>query len=96
MTEAAEDGFDVKVGIVLREYGAAESTKIASEKGFGAMEEKRESREAAESYVVKEGDSLWKICRQQLNDGNRAYEIAVLNGIKNPDLIYPGQVIRLE
>ena len=96
VTESAEDGFDVWVGIVLRDYGAAESVKREGEKSFTALEENRMAKKSAESYVVKEGDSLWKICRKELNDGSRAYEIAKLNGISNPDLIYPGQVIKFE
>jgi len=96
VTEAADDGFDVRVGISLREYGAAESVKREAETSFVVMDEQRNSKETAATYIVKEGDNLWKICKQELNDGSRAYEIAELNGIKNPDLIYPGQVIKLE
>ena len=96
VTEAADEGFDVWVGISLREYKKAESTKKEEAKAFGVYENTRESKETAKSYVVQKGDSLWKICKQQLNDGSRAREIAALNGITNPDLIYPGQVIRLE
>ena len=96
VTEAADDGFDVVLGVVLREYGAAQSTKRDMQSSFESAEDMRDSRKSAESYVVKEGDNLWKICRQMLNDGSKAYEVARLNGISNPDLIYPGQVIRLE
>ncbi len=96
VTEAAEDGFDVYVSIRLKEYKEAKTTKYMTEENFSVMENKREEKEKSLSYTVKEGDSLWKICRQELNDGNRCYEIAALNGISNPSLIYPGQVIRFE
>lgn len=96
VTEAAEDGFDVWVSINLREFRAAESTKTEFGKSFLGYEEKRESKEMQKTYVVKSGDSLWKICKQELNDGSRTREIAKLNGISNPNLIYPGQVIRFE
>ena len=47
------------------------------------------------TYTVKSGDCLWRICKKYLGDGNKYKEIAQLNGIVNPNLIYPGQVIRL-
>jgi hypothetical protein len=44
-------------------------------------------------YVVKEGDSLSKIAKSELGDGNRWPEIFDLNKdqIKNPNLIFPDQ-----
>ncbi len=41
-------------------------------------------------YVVKKGDSLWKISKMFNADWK---EIAKFNGIENPDMIYPGQEI---
>ena len=38
---------------------------------------------------------LYNICKAQLGRGDKCWEIAKLNGIKNPNLIYPGQVIIL-
>ena len=47
----------------------------------------------ATSYVVREGDSLWSICRKFYNDSSLAYRLAAANGISNPNLITPGQVL---
>lgn len=46
---------------------------------------------------VKKGDTLWGIAQRLLGDGTRWREIYDLNKdqIKNPDLIYPGQVFKL-
>lgn len=41
-------------------------------------------------YTVKQGDVLWKIGRQF---GKTWHELAEFNNLKNPHLIYPGQVI---
>lgn len=41
-------------------------------------------------YTVKQGDVLWKIGRQF---GKTWQELAEFNNLKNPHLIYPGQVI---
>jgi len=39
-------------------------------------------------YVVRPGDTLWSIA---LRYGTTPWAIAVANGLRNPNLIYPGQ-----
>lgn len=51
--------------------------------------------QAAGSYTVVKGDTLWAICKKFYGDGSLAYKLATANGIKNPNLIYPGQVLTL-
>ena len=46
-------------------------------------------------YRVKKGDTLLKIMRKYKIPRKFLYEIARMNNIKNPDLIYAGQTIRL-
>ncbi len=46
-------------------------------------------------YIVISGDTLWKIAYDYYKDGNKYKEIALKNNIKNPNLIYPGQVLIL-
>lgn len=46
-------------------------------------------------YTVLPGDNLWNIARQQLGQGSRYTEIAELNGIQDPDRIFPGQQLIL-
>jgi len=48
-------------------------------------------------YTIKEGDTLWGIATDFYNDGSK-YEYIVeanIEVIKDPDLIYPGQSIRI-
>lgn len=58
-----------------------------------------EESEEADSYTVQAGDNLWQIVarRYQLDDNTEIYrkemEIAALNDIDNPTLIYAGMVI---
>ena len=51
----------------------------------------------AETYTVKSGDSLSKIAQHQYGDGKKWRAIFDANRdlITNPDLIYPGQVLKI-
>ena len=53
--------------------------------------------EDVDYYEIKKGDSLWKIAAKELGSGNRYTEIFEANRevIKDPDLIFPGQKIRI-
>jgi nucleoid-associated protein YgaU len=48
-------------------------------------------------YTIEEGDTLWKIAEKFYGDGSKYKHIvnANLEVIKNEDLIYPGQKIRI-
>jgi nucleoid-associated protein YgaU len=52
---------------------------------------------AERTYTVKKGDSLSKIAKAELGSANKWKAIWELNKdqIKNPDLIKPGQVLKL-
>lgn len=47
------------------------------------------------TYTVKRGDTLSRIAQRQLGSYKRYTEIARLNGIRDPNRIRPGQVLRL-
>lgn len=51
----------------------------------------------AGSYVVQRGNTLWRIARRFLGSGLRYLNLYSANRdqIRNPDLIYPGQVVKL-
>lgn len=52
-------------------------------------------KESVVNYVVKRGDTLWAIAAKYLGSGTKYPQIAAENNIKNPNLIYPGQVFRI-
>lgn len=56
-----------------------------------------DNRVQQKTYTVVKGDCLWNIAAKHLGSGGRYTEIANLNKdiIKNPSLIYPGQVLKL-
>jgi nucleoid-associated protein YgaU len=49
------------------------------------------------TYVVVNGDSLSKIAKRQYGDANKWHRIYEANQdiIKDPDLIYPGQTLKI-
>jgi len=62
--------------------------------GFDILEA---STAKVEYYTIQSGDSLWAIAQKHLGNGNEYTKIFEANKevIKDPDLIYPGQKIRI-
>jgi nucleoid-associated protein YgaU len=52
---------------------------------------------AARTYTVVKGDTLSRIAKQFYGDANKWRKIFEANGdvLKNPDLIHPGQVLKI-
>lgn len=100
ITENADEGGGVTVSVKLKQYRPYHTqtmTVIKAEEKAVAQEappQRPAAKETPKTYTVKKGDCLWTICKKELGDGSKCYDIAKLNGIKNPNLIYPGQVIR--
>ena len=59
------------------------------------VEEEVESE--ARTYEVQSGDSLWKVAAHMYSDGNRYNDIFEANQpmLVKPELIYPGQLLRI-
>lgn len=55
------------------------------------------NQEQEVTYTVQQGDSLSKIAKEQYGDGARWKSIFEANRdqITNPDLIHPGQVLKI-
>ena len=87
---------DVYVTLELRQFRELleESTEVNPDTGNLSRAAPQEKKEEG-SYTVVKGDTLWGICRRTYGDGALAWKLAEFNGIKNANLIYPGQVVRL-
>ncbi|MCD7908579.1 MAG: LysM peptidoglycan-binding domain-containing protein [Clostridium sp.] len=107
VSDDVTEGFDLAVSISLKEYRNY-GTKIMNftliedqaetVETTGETEPERQGEPAKNgSYTVVNGDSLWKIAKQLLGDGNRWQEIYNLNRdkVSNPNLIHPGQVLAI-
>ena len=49
----------------------------------------------SKTYTVKSGDTLSKIAKEFYGDANKYMDIAKANDIANPDLIKPGQELKI-
>lgn len=87
---------DVYVTLEMKRYRelVEESTETNPDTGNRARTETRETK-AETAYTVVKGDTLWGICRRYYGDGTLAWKLAAFNGIKNANLIYPGQVVKI-
>lgn len=47
-------------------------------------------------HTVVKGDTLWGIAEKYLGSGSKYKQLAAINNISNPDLIYVGQKIKIE
>lgn len=105
VTDDAKEGVDILVSFNLKEYRyyGTQVLNISIEVEGGQTEASAENTRETENaptpktYTVKKGDCLWNIAKKELGNAGRYKEIYELNKdkIRNPNLIYPGQVLAL-
>lgn len=105
ITEDAKEGFDLKISIKLKQYKAygtkvvkiVQQTPTTTPTASVEQERPAESAPKQKTYKVVAGDCLWNIAKKYLGNGAKYTEIYNLNKdkIKNPNLIYVGQVLTL-
>lgn len=107
INESANNGFDIMVPIRLkqhRNYGTKRlnltpqtvSASSTTQKATVQKQRPTTGKATPKTYTVKPGDTLWAIAQRYLGNGARYPELAKLNNLSNPNLIFPGQVLRLE
>lgn len=79
---------DVYFTLRLSEYRELKTVEVSSTGAGRPAENEPVTNE--QSYVVKSGDTLWAIAQKYYGDGSLAWNLAEVNGIKNANLIYPG------
>ncbi len=70
------------------------NTSVKSETGNNARNE-TESKKEETLYTIKKGDTLSGICRQAYGDSSLYGKLAQYNGIKNANIIYIGNTIKI-
>ena len=91
---------DVYATIYLAEYIPLDAVTTQTTAAAGDTENyarEAEPETDTQTYTVAAGDCLSVICRRFYGYGTPAYynAVAKYNGIKNPHLIYPGQVLTI-
>lgn len=76
------------------------STEIArSEQGDKSVSENKTNKENFKRrqviHIVVKGDTLWHIAKRYIYNPYRYPELARLSNIRNPDLIYPGDRVKI-
>lgn len=100
VTEKGGEQGDFWLELVLREYRQMQSIayRPMTQNGTTVLQKQqtqRPAKEPAKTYTVQKGDNLWNIAKKELGDGTKFQELAQKNGIANPSLIYPGQILQL-
>ena len=96
LTYEERDGSgDVYATLYLAESPALEA--VTTETGSSSGRSPSEQTEKAQTYTVVKGDCLSVICRRFYGSGTANYynALATYNGIQNPHLIFPGQVLTI-
>lgn len=100
--KAGEEG-DKYLILKLLEYKGAAKRYVAVQTPAGPVKQEvqtvtQENPAVTENktYTVAKGDTLWAIAKKFYGDGNKYPKIVSANSsIKNPNLIYPGQVLSI-
>lgn len=105
--EDKKEGFDLVISISLkqyRDYGTktanitfAQSKPKATIQATRPAESSPAPKSTGKTYTVVKGDTLWAIAKKFYGNGSQYTKIASANSdkIKNPNLIYPGQVLTI-
>ena len=104
ITDSTDEGFDTKVKIKLKQYREYSTKTVqVTIKQYKPPVVTRtvttnntaSSKPSGQNYTVKRGDCLWNIAKKYYGNGSKYTTIYNANRdkIKNPNLIYPGQVL---
>lgn len=98
LSKGEQDGTnDRYISISMRQWQRLE-TPVLNVSGGGAATDRDSQTGAAtvKSYTVQPGDCLWAIAEKYYGNGTQYKKLAAANPfIKNPNLIYPGQVLTI-
>ena len=104
ITDTTDEGFDTKVKIKLKQYKEYSTKKVqVTIKQYRPPAVTRTvttnntavAKPSGQNYTVKRGDCLWNIAKRFYGNGAKYTTIYNANRskIRNPNLIYPGQVL---
>lgn len=89
---------DLYVTLSLKEWRKPEAPAVPAASGGAACASRdtQTGASSAKTYTVQKGDCLWNIAQKYYGSGGEYKRLAAANPfIKNPNLIYPGQVLTI-
>lgn len=104
--DSTDEGFDKIINVTFKKYlsygtkkvNLVTNNKTGTVTATTKTTRETDNKEIPSTYTVKPGDYLILIAKKELGDGNKWKDIYNLNKdqIKDPNLIYPGQVFKLK
>jgi len=94
VTAPGETGPPEQDGISTAARAAAAATPL--DQGAKSASQTPPAIASGERYVVKKGDSLWRISERFLGEPESYDALARRNSIANPNIIHPGQTLIIE
>lgn len=104
--DSTDNGFDKIISVTFKKYlsygtkkvNLVTNNKTGTVTATTKTTRETDNKEIPSTYTVKPGDYLILIAKKELGDGNKWKDIYELNKdkIKDPNLIYPGQVFKLK
>lgn len=79
--------------LVTTYFGKNVLVKINLNKPTANQQNIPKKQALARTYVVSQGDSLWKIAEQSYGSGYNAYDIAIANKLTDANVIEAGQIL---
>lgn len=89
---------DVTANLTLSEYREVGATQVQTSGGQPTATRPAESgglHSSPQGYTVVKGDTMWAIARKFYGDATLCWKLASFNDIKNANIIYPGQVVKI-
>lgn len=87
---------DLYATLSIKEYQRLDSPELSPKGTAGGTQRPADTGSAiAKSYTVKKGDTLSGISKKFYGSSNQYTRIAAANSLKNPNLIYPGQTLKI-
>lgn len=88
---------DVTADMTLTEYRETGAVQVQSGSSQTASRPAQSGgvQKSPQSYTVVKGDTMWAISRKFYGDATLCWKLASYNGIKNANIIYPGQVLKI-
>ena len=83
---------DVYYTLSLREYRQLKLNASIDTQAANEVRSVENAPKPPQEYTVVSGDTLWAIAKKYYGNGSLYPKIAEANGLKNPHLIYPGDV----